>query len=109
MGSKVERLDPDVRIPYDEAALRSDDPARLAEYVLELVKTLQELLEKITVSTNYSTDLFDGEALYSKLKDSNGDYPIGAWRLIQVGEEWQRQVQLTIGTWSFAGSFEVPV
>lgn len=108
MSSKLEKLDPDVRIPYDEEALRSEDPARLAEYMLELVKTLQGLLEKITVVANYAVDLVDGEAIYSKLKGSDGNYPVGTWRLIQVDNNWQRQVQLTVGTWTFAGDFERP-
>jgi len=109
MSSKVERLDFEVRIPYDEEALRSEDPARLAAYMLELVKTLQELLEKINMVANYSVDLFDGEALYSKLKNPDGNYPLNTWRLIQVENNWQRQVQLTINNWTFAGAFEPPV
>ena len=109
MTSTIERLDPDVRIPYDEIAIRSEDPVRLADYLLELVTALQTLLEDITTVANYGVDLFDGEALYSKLKDSDGNYPIGTWRLIQVDNNWERQVQLTVGTWTFAGDFERPV
>lgn len=108
MSSKLERLDTDIRIPYDEEALRSGNPVRIADYLLELVKTLQELLEKITVVSNYAIDLVDGEAVYSKLKNEDGSYPIGTWRLIQVENNWERQVQLTAGVWTFAGNFERP-
>jgi len=104
----IDRLDKDFKIPYDEVALHSKDPAQLAEYILKLVETLQELLGKITTVSNYSIDLFDGEALYSKLKKSDGNYPVGTWRLIQVDDNWERQVQLTLGTWTFAGNFERP-
>ena len=106
---KLEKLDIDVRIPYDEEALKSGDPVQLSEYLLELVKTLQEFLGKIAVVSNYAIDLVDGEALYSKLKLADGSYPLGTWRLIQVGDNWQRQVQLALGDWTFAGDFEKPI
>ena len=105
----VEHLDSEVRIPYDEAALLSNNPQQLADYIKELVITLQDLIEKITTIANYSIDLFDGNALYSKLKNTDGTYPLNTWRLIQVGNDWERQVQLTLGTWTFAGAFENPI
>ena len=105
----VERIDTDVKIPYDEDALLSGDPTKIADEWRELVKTLQDLLEKITIAANYALDLVDGEAIYSKLKNPDGSYPIGTWRLIQVGDVWQRQVQLVLGAWEQAGDFERPV
>ena len=105
----LERIDTDVKIPYDEDALLSGDPTKIADEWRELVKTLQELLEKITVAANYALDLVDGEAIYSKLKNADGSYPLGTWRLIQVGDNWERQVQLVFGTWTFAGYFGLPV
>jgi hypothetical protein len=99
MTSTIERLDTDVRIPYDEEALRSGDPARLAGYLLELVKTLQELLEQITVVSNYNIDAFDGEALYLATKDANGEYPDNAWRLIIVSNALEIQKKIS-GTWT---------
>jgi len=105
----LERIDTDVKIPFDEDALLSGDPAKIADEWRELVKTLQGLLEKITVAANYALDLVDGEAIYSKLKNADGSYPIGTWRLIQVGDNWERQVQLVLGTWTFAGYFGLPV
>ena len=105
----VERIDTDVKIPFDEDALLSGDPAKIADEWRELVKTLQDLLEKITVAANYALDLVDGEAIYSKLKNTDGSYPIGTWRLIQVGDNWERQVQLVVGAWTFAGYFGLPV
>ena len=109
MSSIIEHLDPDVQIPWDEEALLSGDPVRVSEYLLELVKTLQGLLEKMTRASNYIIDTVPGEAIYSKLKDASGDYPVGTWRLIQVGDIWQRQVQLVLGVWTRAGDFEIPV
>ncbi len=105
----IEKLDSDVEIPYDEEVILSGDPARLAEYLLDLVKTLQDLLEKITTVANFNVDLDDGEAIYSKLKNADGNYPLNTWRLIQIDKDWVRQVQLEIGTWTTAGSFEVPI
>lgn len=107
--SKIEHLDPDVRLPFDEEALLSGDPVQVTDEQRKLVKTLQELLEKITIISNYAVDLIDGEAIYSKLKNPDGSYPLGTWRLIQVGDNWERQVQLVLGTWTFAGYFGLPV
>lgn len=107
--SKIEKIDVDLQIPYDEEALLSGDPARIADYQLQLVKTLQELLQKIAEVTNYAVDLFDGEAIYSQLKSADGSYPLGTWRLIQIGNNWERQVQLILGVWTFAGDFERPI
>ncbi len=109
MTSKLEHLDTEVRLPYDEEALLSGDKNRIADEWLELIKTLQDLLEKITVVANFNLDLYDGEAIYSKLKLADGNYPIGTWRFIQVDDNWERQVQLVLGTWTFAGYFGLPV
>ena len=105
----IERVDTDIRIPFDKDALSSSDPVEQADALLDIVKVLQNLLEQLVTVTNLNVDAFDGEAIYSKLKDVNGDYPIGTWRLIQVGDNWERQVQLTLGTWTFAGDFERPI
>ncbi len=105
----IEKLDTDFRLPLDTEALNSGNPKKMAEYIVELVKVLQILLENITVVANLAIDQADGEAIYSKLKLADGTYPIGAWRLIQVENNWQRQVQLTLGTWTEAGNFERPV
>jgi len=95
-------------LPFDEEALLSGDPVRITDEQRKLVKTLQELLEKINVVSNYAVDLVSGEAIYSKLKNPDGTYPIGTWRLIQVGDNWERQVQLVLGEWTFAGYFGLP-
>ncbi len=108
MPAKLEKLDPDVRIPYDEAALLSGDPVQTADYLLELVKTLQELLEKITIVTNYAVDLVDGEAIYYALKQADGTYPDGTWRRIQVGDNLEDQVKIA-GVWRFAQRRERPI
>ena len=79
----------------------SGDPVRIAEEWFELVKTLQGLLEKITIVSNYAIDLIDGEAIYYALKQEDGTYPNGTWRRIQVGDNLEDQVKIA-GTWTFA-------
>jgi len=108
MSSVIEHLDTDVRIPYDEEALKSGDPTRTADYLLELVKTLQELLEKITVASNYAIDLVDGEAIYYALKQPDGTYPDDTWRRIQVGNNLEDQVKIS-GTWTQVQVRERPI
>ena len=101
-------VDTNIKIPYDELAILSNDPVKLAAYLLELAETIQRLLEELANATNFAISLTDGDAIYSKLKQANGSYPIGTWRLKQVDDNWERQVQLTVGTWTFAGDFERP-
>lgn len=103
----IERLHDEVRIPYDEDALKSGNPVQLAEYLLVLVKTLQELLERITIAVNYAVDLTDGEAVYYGLKGSDGYYPNGTWRRIAVGDNLEDQVKIS-GTWTTAFTRERP-
>lgn len=95
MTSTIKKLDTDIQIPYDEEALRSNNPVRIAEYMLELVRTLQEFLERVAEVANYGVDAFDGEALYLGLKNSSGEYPIGTWRLIKVDSSLQIQEKVT--------------
>jgi len=87
--------------------MQSGNPIRQAEYLLELVKTLQELLEKITVASNYAIDLVDGEAVYYALRGEDGEYPNGTWRRIQVGNNLEDQVKIS-GTWTLAQRRERP-
>lgn len=109
MSSKLDHLDTEVRLPFDEEILLKGSREERTEEQRKLVKTLQELLEKFTIVANYAVDLIDGEAIYSQLKNADGSYPLGTWRLIQVGDNWERQVQQTLGTWTFAGHFGLPV
>lgn len=108
MGSLLERLDTEVRIPFDEEALKSGDPSRMADYMLQLVKTLQEILEKVSVAANYSIDLIDGEAVYFALKQADGSYPNGTWRNIQVGDNLETQVKIA-GVWTQQSIRERPI
>ncbi len=105
----LEKINTDIRIPFDEIALRSGDPVLLTRYMFELAKTLQGLLADIVTVANFSLDLNDGDAIYYALKNSSGDYPIGTWRRIQVGDNLEDQVQLTLGTWTTAQTRERPV
>lgn len=105
----IERIDPDVTIPFDEEAILTGDPVKLAEEWRELIKRLQEILEVMTVATNYVLDLIPGDAVYSKVKNPDGNYPLGTWRLKQVGDNWERQVQEVLGVWTYAGQFGLPI
>lgn len=105
----TERLTKDFKIPFDREAIISGDPAKLTLYLLELADFLQLLLQDITNAANLTVDLIDGEAIYSKSKLADGTYPLGTWRLKQVGDNWERQVQKTLNEWTFAGDFERPV
>jgi len=108
MGS-IEKIDPDFKLPYDEDALLSGDPKRLTRYILELVRVLQDLIERIAVLTDLSIDLVDGAAVYYALKQSSDqDYPDGTWRRIQVGNNLEDQVKLS-GTWTTVSKRERPV
>ena len=107
--AKIDHLDIDPQVPYNADAILSGDHKRLAEEHLKLVRYIQELLDKMTIVTNLLVDLYDGEAIYSQLKLADGSYPVGTWRLIQVGDNWERQVQEVLGTWTFAGYFGLPV
>lgn len=101
MSSILDRLDIDVRLPFDREAFLSKDPIRLADAQYELINTLQDLLDKITIAMNHTIDLLDGEAVYYALKGSAGEYPDGTWRRIQVGDNLEEQVKID-GTWTLA-------
>jgi len=104
----IEHLDTDVRIPYDEEALKSGNPVRIAEYMLELVKTVQEFLEKITTATNYAIDIVPGMGIYFGLKQEDGTYPNGTWRIIRAGNDLEQQVKIA-GVWTLVHRRERPV
>ncbi len=105
----LERLDLDFKLHFDEAAILSGNPEQLKRYLLVLIKQLQDLFEQINNLTNLVVDITDGGAIYSQPKQADGTYPLGTWRLIQVDNDWQRQVQLTVNNWTFGGAFERPV
>lgn len=107
-SSIIERLDSDVRLPFDEDALRSGEPAELTDYLRRLVKTLQELLEKITIVANSGVDSNDGEYVYFGLKGSDGEYPNGVWRRGRSGDNLVDQVKID-GTWNTVHTRERPV
>lgn len=94
MATVLERLNSDFKIPYDEAALTSGDPARTAAYLLELAETLQLLLNDIVTVANFSLSLADGDAVYYALPGSDGEYPDGTWRRIQVGDNLEDQKKI---------------
>ena len=105
----LERIGSDFKIPYDEAALRSGDPTRTALYLLELAETLQLLLQEIVGAANLSISLADGDAVYYALPGQDGNYPVGTWRRIQVGDNLEDQVQLVLGDWTTVQVRERPI
>lgn len=104
----ITRIDEDLILPYDEEVLRSGNPARIAKYMLDLVQTLNDFLKQVAEIVNLTIDQADGDAIYSKLKLADGTYPLGTWRFIQVEDNLERQVQLTLGAWTKAGVFNRP-
>jgi len=84
LGSVVNRLDKETGLPFDEDAFLSGNKARTASYMLELIKVLEERFENIVTIVNFLVDLSDGEAVYSKLKGSDGEYSDGTWRIISA-------------------------
>ena len=108
MPSVLERIDPDFRLPYDEEAILSGDPERMASYLLELIKTLNDLIDKIASVANFSIDLVDGAAVYYALKAADQDYSDGTWRRIQVGDNLEDQCKIA-GTWVTAQTRERPL
>lgn len=72
------------------------------------MQTLQDLLEKVTIISNYSVELVDGEAIYYSLKLEDGTYADGSWRRIQVGNDLEDQVKIA-GVWTFVARRERPV
>jgi hypothetical protein len=104
----ISRLDSVIRIPYDEKALLSDDPKRIQNYMLQLVKTLQEILTRISQISNLVIDLASGDAIYFGVKNSAGVYPDGTWRLKMVGNNLESQY-LSGTTWTTAHTTERPV
>ncbi len=104
----IRRISSDFKIPLDVDALESGDPKRITAYMSELADFLQLFLANIIEVANLVIDLADGDAIYSKPQNIDGSYPLGTWRLKQVDDNWERQVQQTLGVWTFAGNFEVP-
>lgn len=102
----IEKLDEDLKLPFEEAVFISKDPARIAAYILKLVETLQELLRQNANVTNFNIDLSDGDAVYYQLKSADGTYPENSWRRIVVGDSLEDQVLLNgnslTGTWTTA-------
>ncbi len=110
--SPIERLDIDVNLPFEEFVIKGGDPKLLAEYLLLLVKTLQDSLSEISAIANLGVDLADGDAVYYQLKDGAGNYAEGSWRRIRVGDNLEDQVLLggdsLTGTWTTAQTRERP-
>jgi len=95
----IKFLDPNVRLPFDSDALLSKDPVRLTDYVRKLVKTLQEIQNRIVQVANLALEATNGSEIYLSLKDTTGDYPDGTWRLKQVDGNLEIQKKIS-GAWT---------
>jgi len=100
----IDKIRLEVDLPYDEEAIKSRDPVQLADYMRELVGTLNEILQEIAAASNLTIDLVNGAAVYYALKDKNGAYPEYTWRRIQVGDNLEDQILIggdsLSGTWT---------
>ena len=108
MTSTIERLERDFKLFHDEEAILSGAPEQLNSYLLEFLKQLQEILERITDVANFGIDTSDGEAIYIGTKDLAGEYPDGTWRFIKNGDNLKRQVKI-LGTFEEAGTWQRPI
>ena len=104
----IEKIDPDFKLPFNEAAILSGDPQELNEYLLTLVKQLQDLVDRFAIVANFTVDLVDGAAVYYALKAEDQDYPDGTWRRLQVGGNLEDQVKLN-GTFVTVFTRERPI
>lgn len=104
----IRRIDQDITLPFEEEAILSRDPARLAAFLKRFKNELERQLEANRDTTNLLVDNTDGVGLYSRAKDSTGQYPIGTWRLVQDGDNWVREVLTDINadTWTLAGRWK---
>ena len=106
------KIGKDIELPYDEIAILSGDPQRLADYLRELVKVNEEYLKDIVSATNLGIDLVSGDAVYYALKDKDGNYPVYTWRRLQVGDNLEDQIltggDSTSGTWTTVYTRERP-
>lgn len=108
MAAKIERIDSDVKLPFDREALLSKDPEVRVDAQFEMVKYLQDLLEKIVAAANFNIDLADGEAVYYKLRGKDGEYPNGTFRRMQVDANLELQVKIS-GNFELAKTEERPL
>lgn len=104
----VDFLDRDTILPYDEDALLSGDATAVAEYTLELVNTIQEILLALTAATNKIVSSVVGDAIYYAPASPDGTYPNGTWRRIQVGENLELQKKIS-GNWIQTKVEEPPI
>ena len=105
----IERIDLDTTLPWDEDAIKSGDPIRMAEYMLELTEALQQVISNIASISNASVTFVTATEKYYDTPDEFGNYPLGTWRRVQVGNNLEDQVQLTQGVWTTVHVRERPV
>ena len=91
----ISRVDEPVRLPPYEDALLGNDPKKIVQYLILLVRTLQGILEQLAEVTNLGVDLNDGDASYLGSKNELGVYPIGTFRWIKIDEAVELQEKVT--------------
>lgn len=82
----------EIELPFDYEAITSGDPERLADYIRELIESLQNIQSRVIKVANLVLDLGAGGVYYYDLPDENGLYPVGTWRILMVGTTLERQV-----------------
>lgn len=94
----IERID-EVRLPWDEDAILSKNPQRLKDYLKSLVKSLQDIQDRLIETANLSLDISDTDVYYFGSKNSSGEYPDSSWRFIKVGnDDFELQKKIS-GDW----------
>ena len=97
----IQRLDEEVRLPFDRPAILSGDPDRLLAYMAELVNELQRLrLYEIHQRINLMLDQQNASTVYLGLRNAQGEYPDGTWRItVNENGELSREKKVS-GTWT---------
>ena len=97
----------EIELPFDYDAITSGDPERLADYIRELIESLQNIQTRVVKVANLILDFGAGGPIYFDLPDENGLYPVGTWRILMVGTVLERQVLesqpnnwVSQGTWN---------
>ena len=104
----IERIDEPVRLPRFESAILSGQPEALNDGIKVFTDELEKILQLLIDQGNSSINLNDGDAVYSRDKESDGQYPLGTWRHRQFGNNFIREVltDRAADTWTQAGAEE---
>ena len=103
----IKKIPEEVKLPFDADAITAGRRP-LAAYIRKLINSIEDQFEINRDTTNLLVDNTDGEGLYSRARDSSGQYPLGTWRLVQDGDDWVRErlTDVDKDTWEFTGRWK---